>query len=338
MSDVTAQIVIRFVSAARAPETVAALLQRVGLTAELQTSEALHRKVAIETYYDLLERAAGADDHALPIRYGQSVRPEDFGAMGLALKTALDLREALERILRYVAVLTNSLGYALQAHDGDWVFALQDRPHHRRGAQLANEGALCAVLSLLRQIATAPVTPLSVSFRHPPPADCSEHRRFFGCPIAFAADLDRLCFDAGTLAIATRLGDPGLSAFLLAHLEGLRARAAEPSLVESVRRAVADALCDGPPRQARIARRLGMSERTLHRRLADHGESFRSIAEGARRELCESLLADPSHSLAEVAFLTGFSEQSAFQRAFKRWSGQTPTAFRKAGTPVATGR
>ena len=78
-----------------------------------------------------------------------------------------------------------------------------------------------------------------------------------------------------------------------------------------------------------------MSERTLHRRLADEGASFQTIATQARREAAEALLGTTEHPLADVAFLTGFADQSAFTRAFKRWTGQTPTAYRAAGVRAA---
>ena len=87
-------------------------------------------------------------------------------------------------------------------------------------------------------------------------------------------------------------------------------------------------LPEGPPSKSQIARRLAMSERTLHRQLADRDESFQTIATRVRRDAAESLLTTSHHSIADVAFLTGFSDQTAFTRAFKRWTGTTPAAFR----------
>jgi AraC-like DNA-binding protein len=87
-------------------------------------------------------------------------------------------------------------------------------------------------------------------------------------------------------------------------------------------------LPDGQPSKSQIARRLAISERTLRRQLADHGETFQSIATRARRDAAESLLTTTGHSIADIAFLTGFSDQTAFTRAFKRWTGTTPAAFR----------
>jgi AraC-like DNA-binding protein len=332
MGTVTAQIVLRFAAASEGPQSADALLRPLGLSSDLEPSEALTQTVAAEAYYDLLERAAGLEDDALPLRYGASVRPEDYGAMGLALKTALTVREALERVARYIFVLSDTLEYGLREEAGRASFHLLGRPAHRRGSRLANEGALAALLSLLRQVATTDVDPVAVRFRHPAPATAEAHRAYFRCPVRFDADSDAVDFDEGTLARETRLGDEGLSAFLLARLEELRDQQTERTLAAQVRDAVTDALCDGVPSRDRIARRLGMSERTLHRRLADEGLTYRWLVNEARRGVAEALLAVPDHTLAEVAFLTGFSDQSAFSRAFKRWSGQTPGAFREAAT------
>ena len=101
------------------------------------------------------------------------------------------------------------------------------------------------------------------------------------------------------------------------------------TLAAEVRAAVAAALPDGQPNKSQVARRLGMSERSLHRRLADDGHTFQDIATQARRDAAESLLRSSDHTLADVAFLTGFSDQTAFSRAFKRWTGHTPAAFRQ---------
>lgn len=316
-------------AASEGPESAEALLRPLGLSPDLDPAQALKQTVAAEAYYDLLERAAGPADDGLPLRYGASVRPEDYGAMGLALKTALTVREALERVARYIFVLSDTLEYGLREEGETASFHLLGRPALRRGSRLANEGALAALLSLLRQVATIDIDPVAVRFRHPAPPSTDKHHSYFRCPVRFDAESDAVDFDARTLAVATRLGDEGLSAFLLAQLEELRDQQAERTLASQVQDAVTDALCDGVPSRDRIARRLGMSERTLHRRLADEGLSYRELANEARRRVAEALLAIPDHSLAEVAFLTGFSDQSAFSRAFKRWSGQTPGAFRE---------
>ena len=85
---------------------------------------------------------------------------------------------------------------------------------------------------------------------------------------------------------------------------------------------------------ANVAKGLGLSVRSFHRRLAEHGASFQTLTEETRRELALGMLQDERYSLSEIAFLTGFSEQSAFTRAFKRWMGQTPASYRKDTSAV----
>jgi AraC-like DNA-binding protein len=95
-----------------------------------------------------------------------------------------------------------------------------------------------------------------------------------------------------------------------------------------VRQAVSAVLGEGVPTLSKIASELGLSARTLQRRLSASGQTYQSIVDAARRQLAHQLLRETDHCLAEIAFRTGFSEQSAFSRAFKRWSGQTPRSYR----------
>lgn len=329
MSVVGGPVIRRIVEVASGPESQEELLGSVGLTSDVGSTDWMREAIAEDAYYDLLERVTGEDDHGLPFRYGNAVQVDDFGALGLALKTASTLRDALIRIVRYILVLSDTLEYELHDVVGGSDFVLS-RPSHRRGAWLANECAFAAVLSLLRQITDAKVRPLAVSFRHPSPTSTADHRAFFDCPLRFDDRANALHMTDETLKLRTRLADEGLSMFILATLDDLKQEKVERSLPMQVYATVTDALPDGRPSKTQVARRLGMSERTLHRRLAEHDETFQGIASRAQREAAESLLMNENNSLAEVAFLTGFSDQSAFTRAFKGWTGETPLAFRES--------
>jgi AraC-like DNA-binding protein len=92
---------------------------------------------------------------------------------------------------------------------------------------------------------------------------------------------------------------------------------------------IARALSEGLPKMAEIARRMGLSARSFHRRLSEQGLSFQTLTEETRREIAINMLREDRYALSEIAFLTGYSEQSAFNRAFKRWMGVTPAAYRK---------
>jgi len=131
------------------------------------------------------------------------------------------------------------------------------------------------------------------------------------------------------LQTPNKLGDASISKFFDTHLEAeLSDLEDEYSLDRQVRLQVSQALSEGVPMLSDVARRLGMSGRTLQRRLSDEGYSYQTLVDESRRQLAKHLLQQTDFSLVDVAFMTGFSEQSAFTRAFKRWAGQTPRSFR----------
>ncbi len=328
MSVVGGPVIRRVIDASRDAGTRDELLASVGLAPNASPREAAREAVAADAYYDLLERVTRPGDHSLPLRYATLLHADDLGALGLGLKTAPTVRDALLRLVRYILVLSDTLEYEL--HEGRHPALVMSRPSHRRGAQLANECALAAVVSVLRTTSGADVQLTGVTFRHPGPASAAEHEAFFGCPVHFDAERNAIGFTPAVLDYPTQLGDEGLSAYFLAELDALKRESSDQSVRSLVYAAVTDALPDGVPRRAVIARRLGMSERTLHRRLADEGASFQSVARAAQLDVAESLLAQTANSLGDVAFLAGFSDQSAFSRAFRAHAGCTPMAYRTA--------
>lgn len=311
----------------------AALLSALGLDPDRPPDPKV--MISDAAYYDMLERiAAQTDVTDLPVRVGASMRCDDYGALGLAWKAAGDLHGSLSRVARYARIWTSVVGYELRAHPRGTLYILHRPGGRRLGVRLSNETTLVATLALAREVSPVPVTPLEVVLRHDAPAAIAAHEDWFGCPVRFGADLDAILFSAETLRRPNLLGDEGISRYLLSHLDTELSEitpetTAAPTLARQARDAIAQALSEGAPRMPDIARGLGLSARSFHRRLAEDGLSFQGLTEQTRRELAEGLLRDERHSLAEIAFLTGFSEQSAFTRAFKRWVGRTPARYRK---------
>jgi AraC-like DNA-binding protein len=193
----------------------------------------------------------------------------------------------------------------------------------------AQEYTLAIVASRIRHV-DAGVPDLSVSFTFPRPAHAAEHRRVLGLEPMYSARDAAVAIGRTTWERPTRTADAGLFGTLDAHARAIRARG--PSNVrvqERVRAAVAAALPGREPTVAAVARALGTSSRTLQRWLAEDGEHFASIVDAVRRERAEAFLRAPDVSMAEVSWLLGFAEQSAFTRAFRRWTGTTPTEWRR---------
>jgi AraC-like DNA-binding protein len=329
MGTITSLFARKMVAAAGPGVDGPALLAAAGLDPDAPWDPKV--RLVDTVYYDLLERLAEKTDAgALPIEVGASMRCDEYGALGLAWKAAPTLLDSFRRVERFARLWTSVVEYELQSAPGGMLFVLNRAGLPRHGLHLSNEATLASAVSISRQVSPLPFAPLEVRFRHPAPASAAAHEAYFGCPVRFGAERDVLLLPAEALARPNRLGDKGITRFLLSCLEAeLSGLAHEETLETRAKDAIARALSEGPPRVADIAPRLGLSVRSLHRRLAEHGINFQTLADDTRRELALGLLADERHSLAEIAFLTGFSEQSAFTRAFKRWVGRTPASWRK---------
>ncbi len=282
-------------------------------------------------YYALLERIAELDPNtiSLPLRVGGAMRCDEYGAFGLAWKSATHLRGSFERAERYARVLTSVSTYVLEPSDDGGFMHLNREGERRLGLRLSNEATIASIWSITRQVATQEHPPLGIYFKHPAPETLAHHESYFGCPVHFDTDRDALHISTEALETPNQLGDVGLSRFFESHLEEEVEKLSDDSSLEKrVQIRIADTLSEGVPTITSVAKHLGMSGRTLQRRLSDRGSSFQKLVDESRRQLAERLLQQTDYSLAEVAFMTGFSEQSAFTRAFKRWAGQTPRSYR----------
>ena len=331
MGYVTSLFARKMVAAAGDAVDRAALLRGVGIDPDGPWDA--QSMIPDGAYYDMLERiAAEVDVTDLPVRVGASMRLDEYGALGLAFKAAPTLGGSFARVARYAQLWTSVVEYELRP-DPRGTLLILHRPGERRlGMRLSNEATLASAVSIARQVSPAPVVPLEVRVRHGAPASVAAHEDWFGCPVRFGADLDGILFADDTLAVPNILGDVGISRYLMSHLDRALSEITDDApLVARTRDAIAQALSEGAPRMADIARGLGLSARSFHRRLSEQGMSFQTLTEETRRDLAKGLLRDDRHSLAEIAFLTGFAEQSSFTRAFKRWVGVTPASYRKAG-------
>lgn len=283
-------------------------------------------------YYQMLEAMAEVVDVTeLPVHVGASMRCDDYGALGLAWKAAPTLYESCARIERYGRLWTGVVTYEVREDPRGTLVILHREGKRRLGLRLSNEATLASAVSLAREVCPIPFAPDEVFVQHAGPVSKAFHEKWFGCPVTFDADLDAVLISREAMERPNKLGDEGISRYLTMHLDADLANFPDtPPLIAEAKDAIAQALNGGGPRMADIARGLGLSARSFHRRLSEHGQSFHTLIEETRRELAEGLLHDAQYSLADIAFLTGFSEQSSFTRAFKRWFGETPASYRKS--------
>ena len=328
MGQITSLFAHKMVAAAGGEIDAHAHLGAIGLDADAPWDP--KAMIPAEAYYGMIERMAEEMDvTALPVEVGASMRCDEYGALGLAWKAAPNLLGSFSRVERYARLWTSVVEYELRPDPRGTLFVLHRAGPRRLGLRLSNEATLASAVSLARQVSPGGFSPSEVMLKHAAPKSLDAHVAYFGCPVRFGTDLDALLLSNTSLEQPNILGDEGITRFILSHLDNELAEIRDDSLRSMAKDAIARALSEGMPRMADIARGLGLSVRSFHRKLAEHGVSFQTLTEETRRELAEGMLRDESYSLSEIAFLTGFSEQSAFTRAFKRWVGQTPASFRK---------
>ena len=193
------------------------------------------------------------------------------------------------------------------------------------------EMTLAIAVSFARRVTGVDWTPREVSFRHSRPQSVAEHERIFRSPVRFGRPSNELIFDSSLLALPMAKADAGLCAILDRHARELLAKSPRRGgLAERVRRLLGEALNGGDPRQEAVSQKLGISVRTLQRRLSEEGTSHQDLLDEVRSELSRRYLQESKLAICEVAYILGFSEPSAFHRAFRRWTGVTPKEFRRA--------
>jgi AraC-like DNA-binding protein len=329
VAQITSLYVYKVVAQASEGVETRDLIAALGLDPDAAPDAA--KMVSSDAYYRFFAALSERDPHglALALRIGASMRSDEYGAFGLAWKSAPDLRGSYTRSERYGRVLGNAETYRLEPHPNGAFFSLDKAGDGSLGMLLSNEASLSAVATISAEVSASSFVPLEVHFKHPAQGDPSVFSEHFGCPVTFGSDRDALLISHSALDMPNKLGDQTIAQFFDRHLEAeLAARSDDEGLDQRVRIAVSQSLSEGVPTLTEISASLGMGARTLQRRLAEKEHSFQDLVDLARRELAQQLLKDTDYSLAEVAFLTGFSEQSAFTRAFKRWSGQTPRSYR----------
>jgi AraC-like DNA-binding protein len=264
---------------------------------------------------------------------GELLGLAELGVLGYAMQHGGTVAEALEWQHQYRAFVHPEVVPRVErrAHEAGErvVFA---RPISPPFAKLREPvyAQVSATVAVMKALTGQPVRAAWVAYPLPRPDDPQRHEAFFACPVAWGAPEMEIAFDAALLDLPLPRSDPRLAGYLRRRVDELVAGLpAEKSFADRARREIGALLAQGEARLLTVARRLGVSERTLHRRLTDEGTSFGDLVEDARRERASLLLQDRSLSASQVGFLLGYAEPAAFFRAFKRWTGQTPEAWRQ---------
>lgn len=290
-------------------------------------------RISLALEQTLWETAAEyTGDPNFGLHTAESLRQGVFDVLDYAVRTAPSFQIALERLVRYSRLEHETAIFQIVSGK------TRTRIEHSFGPSVVlpcrqeAEFTIASIVVIAREITVGGIEPRAVQFIHSAPRDTTEHVRIFSVLPEFDRDVNAVVVDAATMSRPLVTADPALSRIIEHHAEAMLASMGQAveSATEQVRQILVKTLPEGDFSMTRIASTLGMSERTLQRKLASEGATFLALLEGVRRELGLRYLEDRKLTLAEIAYLLGYSEPSPFHRAFKRWTGSTPQTHRRA--------
>lgn len=265
----------------------------------------------------------------LGLIWAPHVKVQNWGLVGYTMLYSQNLDDALTRLARYGEIISETMRISLER--GPTTTEVVLAPCARAVAlRHPLDLRLAVILFATRQVTGVELRPTEVHLPYPTPDETSVYERTFGAPVIFGERDASLTLRNEDLDRPVVQADPGLISYLDRFADEVqKGLANRGSATEQVRRTIWTELSSGHPSLARIARRMGTSTRSLQRRLSEENTTFAELLDELRRTMALRLLDDPNLAIYEIAFLLGYSEPSTFFRAFRRWQGTSPQAYRQ---------
>ena len=286
-------------------------------------------EIPIEKYMELLEAVAQSSNPEIGLVMGERLRPSDLGVYGHAMAATRDVAELLRVMAQYLYVFSQQNVIRIDTAERRTVVSYRHTGPQQLAAIHDVEFATAAILAVLRQLTGKHLVPLSVEFVHPKPAYAQHYGRFFGCEAGFGRSGNRIHLDNSMLDLQVMSADAGLlSALEFSMADKLKVRSDDADLVTRVNHFITVYLGEGGAHVSQVAAALGLSRRSLQRKLADKGQSFGEMVDANRCAVAMDYIQHSDYSLTDIAIMLGYSELSSFSRAFRRWTGKSPQSFR----------
>lgn len=266
------------------------------------------------------------DDPSFPLRVADAAADDARSAVYLLAAAHPKVRDGIVSSVGNASAWTTAYTVGTRdTEDGGMTVEFDGLDPGRLGERCEAEFQLADFVRCIQAEIADEFIPARVCFTHRAPRDARAHREYFGPGLVFGARRTELLLTAEVLARPIHTAHPGLVNVLSGHVAGLRTDTAPEPYRVRIRRWLTVRLADqAPTTAAEAARALLLSERTLHRRLATEGTTFREESEAVRRELAIDLVRTGVRPVKEIASLVGFADVRAFHRAYLRWTGTTP--------------
>jgi AraC-like DNA-binding protein len=273
-------------------------------------------------------------DPTLPLRAAMLADAAEFGVVTYIFTASPDIRSGFQNTLDLIPLMSTVTGVSLETAEEHLIVRYRWQPGFEI-SQASREYAVGVLIQLSRGVgrSVGGLSPQEVRFSYPPPDHADAYAEILDLPVRFDSGWDGVLFPVSELDAPNPASDPALAEALARHAQKLLAKLPRgDDLPSRVRHQLASALPFGASAD-QVAEDLGMSARNLRRRLEAEGSSYQVILDEVRCELARRYLAEEGKGVEEVAFALGFSDGSAFHKAFKRWTGESPTDFARDSTP-----
>jgi AraC-like DNA-binding protein len=270
-------------------------------------------------------------DPAFGLQAARCWHPSELGVLGYAWLSSSTLRTGLERAVRY----SRLVGERGVTEVEDTRQGLKVRFWAKRGnpaivpvAAVVVDIVMALLFDLCRMNAGAALRPVAATLRRRKPDPADAYERFFGCPVQFGAEENTFVLSARDADRLLPSANRQLAATFDRMLTEELGRLDKADVVSRTRAAVLEHLSSGEVTEEETAKQLHMSPRTLQRKLAEAKTTYLQLVDDARKDLALRYIEDPRRSVTDITFSLGFSQPSAFTRAFKRWTGRSPSEYR----------
>ena len=304
-------------------------MQAVNITPAMLDDVDTRVAIELETaLWDFLVESS--DDDFFGLHAGGSLQAGEFDVMDYAIRSSATLRQALENAIRYNRLLHDVAQFELVEDANTAEFQHYFSNDLSGASWQASDFTLASIVKIGRALTGDKWRHFRINFQHGKPADTSEYEKVFACPLYFNCDRNGVSFDKSLLAAEIAGSDPPLHQLLCRHADELLAKLPQAnSVIDQVRKHLTTAIRAGDFGIEVIAEALNTTPRSLQRRLKEQGTSHQELVEEMRKSLAAFYLENSQLGISEIAYLLGYSEPSAFHRAFKRWFQTTVTLFRQ---------
>ena len=307
-----------------------ALAQAVGINADQLLDP--DGRISVRQMQELWRGVVAATgDPDISLKIGEMINPVAVGVLAYVMMHSPTLGGAFTKLCQYQDIVCNAICTTGRREGDQFILSLRITSSDIIFPAYAVNSELSIYLAAIRAMTGQQLSAREIRFGYPRPADTREHERVFApAHISFDAPETAMILDAALLDVPVLNASPSLFTLFERHADELLQRLQMPTLTSRVRTEIVTLMKGEEPTLAIVADRLAMGIRTLQLHLKEEGTTYQLLLDEIRKDLALKHLREHHLSTTDIAYLLGFAEPSVFFRSFKKWTGQTPGAFRTA--------